>query len=521
MSMKKKKTFLVYFFVFLLISSVYYFWTTQKRGFFTDETLSIKDTNIADGISKYKTDKNALIPKGIYTGKELKCMYLWNDSSIKDVFRDIKYLYIKNENRVHTNLYYSILRLWFVGVDFNNLDYSIKTGITLNFIFFCFAYFFMYKLLAIIFDSKSLYIVPALLIAFLNTGTISNFIFMREYFMQMMFFIILTYFILKNIKSYKENENYNLSNSEILKISAIIALTNNSGYFSIFYVILLLLYFAYYPLSRKDVKMLNSLIKTFVLSIIFTLIIYPLYFTGFFSHHGTEIYDKFGTEHYFINGILLTIDNAFFQFINYIFYYPVILLLFILIFIPLKQKKNKEYYILFLISLLWLFLTIFFVREDKEFNRYIIAILPILSIFCIYLCKDKLYEKVFIVLFLTVYLYGAIYSPCTVLQTPKRFYYSVVQNTYQQERQEIEKIQGLNLPIVISEEGQNWDKFFILPFINDNTVCYINSDEKFQRGQKYILIVISNYLNDVINKYGNPDFYVPLLKFSGYFKRKE
>ena len=44
---------------------------------------------------------------------------------------------------------------------------------------------------------------------------------------------------------------------------------------------------------------------------------------------------------------------------------------------------------------------------------------------------------------------------------------------------------------------------------------------KNKYGELFFKPIISNYLNDVINKYGNPDFYVPLLKFAGYLKRKE
>ena len=55
-----------------------------------------------------------------------------------------------------------------------------------------------------------------------------------------MFFIILTYLILKNIKIYKETSEI-LSTSELLKLSIVAAFTNNTGYFSIVYVILLFL----------------------------------------------------------------------------------------------------------------------------------------------------------------------------------------------------------------------------------------------------------------------------------------
>lgn len=134
-----------------------------------DEIFSI----IISNCTEYGWSKNFPI-NHLYTGKQLKDLFLWNDASLRDAISDIKRLYIYNYDPPHTNLYYSLLRLTFIGVGEFNLTQTILKAGCLNISIFCLGFFLMFKLLQLLFGKKSSLVPFGLFVAFFSTASISN-----------------------------------------------------------------------------------------------------------------------------------------------------------------------------------------------------------------------------------------------------------------------------------------------------------------------------------------------------------
>lgn len=338
---------------------------TLKEDFHQDEALSIILANYSeDGWTKLPdTDIE-------FTGKEIKQKMFWNDKTLKDTLSDIGNLYLYTRDDSHSNLYYTSLRLAFNGVDKFNAKQTIYRGCAINLIAYCLAFFFMFKILALLFKNSNL--VPfGLFVAFLNTASISASAYLKPYALQETAFIIVTYYFILLIR--KEIINP-------IKPALAIAFSFLTGYYSLIYVgILAIILFA----KNLDKK---YLLKIAGLSILATTIFYPGYFLGIISYRATETVDRFLNLG---SNLFYTAVNLPLIYFKFLFSLSIIfVLIFMIFFIKKNNLKISDTNLsiipkLFFIGLIWSAIILFI--APYKILRYILPIFPIMALIIPYI----------------------------------------------------------------------------------------------------------------------------------------
>ena len=191
------KKYILYSFLFLILSFslfVRIYWVSKQEGMYWDEYYSLSAANYGtfanvDKINNYKNIKGFDILKDL----------TFDNSSIEDCINDIKRLYKDTNDPFISNLYYTFLRLAFIGREAVDIKNIIITGTILNCIFSIISFIFLFKILKLIFENKNEFIIFTLLIFSLSPISISFSMFLRAYQMQETFFIVITYFVLNTI----------------------------------------------------------------------------------------------------------------------------------------------------------------------------------------------------------------------------------------------------------------------------------------------------------------------------------
>ncbi len=190
------KKYILYSFLFLILLFslfVRIYWVSKQEGMYWDEYHSLNFANYGTFANeKIKNHKNV---KGFDILKDLT----FDNSSIEDCINDIKRLYKDTNDPFISNLYYTFLRLAFIGREAVDMKNIIITGTILNCIFSIISFIFLFKILKLIFENKNEFIIFPLLIFSLSPISISFSMFLRAYQMQETFFIVITYFVLNTI----------------------------------------------------------------------------------------------------------------------------------------------------------------------------------------------------------------------------------------------------------------------------------------------------------------------------------
>ena len=455
---------------------------SEKIGFHEDENLSIILCN-------YK-DLPAVVSEGNeFTGKQIKDSAYFSSDSIADAFSDVKKIYLENNDRPHTNLYYSSLRLWFAGVVATDFKKIIKHGCRLNLLFFLLSFFFLYKLLRKLFNDEKM-VVLGLCIAFINTGTISNTLFLRPYQQQETFLIIFTYLCLKIYEDIKCNK-FLVSFSCYLKIFFIVALTLLTGYFAAIYVLMFFVLLTMFAEKNNIEAARKKMSVLFFGSVVTACILFPAYLKGFSSHRAAQGFRVLGIDllfHNFINSM-----NVYLFDIILIHLFPpliFVLLCFVIFYNREYFYKQKNHInislniplIISVICFVWSF-GVMFLAPYKEL-RYCMSCFPLLLLIVPYIIdslnvKTKKIAALFIMSF--AFFYVSFCGP------------NVVQFMYKQHVKCAEDFNsGAHLSTVLLIT-QKWQYALFLHFLNDEcryTSCYsIKSlQKKLLTGEEFVVI---------------------------------
>lgn len=273
------------------------YWLEKKETLHLDETLSLelafyrpKNPGFEDA------QKNGGVSR-VYTGKELKEISLSCDPSLGAAVDTVKKLRDNNRDAPHTNFYYSLLRLWWIGNDGKTSFSSLKWhGCALNFVFFAGTFLALVALLKRLFGKENKAAVCAGLVAgTFCTAAISDTIFMRPYALQEPFFVLFTLGAVVLIEKLRGNVPI-VTPKNLFVYAFLTALTLLTAYFSVAYVILifaLLAIFAWRGNERRSVPFLGAI---FVGAVAIASVIYPDYLNGFFCYRGKEAAGKFALE---------------------------------------------------------------------------------------------------------------------------------------------------------------------------------------------------------------------------------
>ncbi len=258
--------------ILILIFSLFirFSYALEKKYYHSDEWATIWFPNqvINRWLPSSFTGMNEpLIYDEKYTGLEIKNKYMgFNDPSVKNFFDDIKSLYKDTKDPHISNLYYTLFRSFFIGREVYDIKNIMITGTILNSIFYILSFFFLIKLLKLLFFDDNLIIIFSLISISLIPSSISFAIFLRPYQMQESFFIILTYLVFNTIKLKK----YSIKN--FLTITIITGLGYLALSSSIFFVLsisfIIFIYYIFNNFSEfKSIKNNNEKIKLIFLNV--------------------------------------------------------------------------------------------------------------------------------------------------------------------------------------------------------------------------------------------------------------
>ena len=246
------------FLILLFSLFIRIYWASKQEGMYWDEYYSLSAANykvfaIEDKINSYKNIKGFDILKDL----------TFDNSSIEDCINDIKRLYKDTNDPFISNLYYTFLRLAFIGREVVDIKNIIITGTILNCIFSIISFIFLFKILKLIFENKNEFIIFPLLIFSLSPISISFSMFLRAYQMQETFFIVITYFVLNTIYYNK----YSILN--LILTSIIAGIGYLTLYSSLLFILILsaMLFFNYclnidkLELLKNKYAILNPLLK--------------------------------------------------------------------------------------------------------------------------------------------------------------------------------------------------------------------------------------------------------------------
>lgn len=308
-----KKESIIYFYALLILIfsiSIRIYWATQKDIFHQDEYYTVSFVNYQ------KWSKMDLSSIKNISGYEILDSILKSDNSIKDCINDIKELYKNTNDPQISNLYYTILRLFFIGTDTIEMKELMIRGAVLNCIFFIIGYIFLYKLLKLLFTDKNEYILFFLFIMSLSPISITFSHFLRPYQMQEMFFVVITYITIYTIY-YNKYSFGNLILTSIITGLGYLILTSSM----IFVFILSAMLFINYMLTLIKTKtkinffMLQPLIEIksykiilyYAAAFISALLVSRIFYANFFGMLFNNTDRALGT---------IMISNNLFNFIN-------------------------------------------------------------------------------------------------------------------------------------------------------------------------------------------------------------
>lgn len=426
--MEKLKEFLgkygIYFLIFLLALSLRITAISQKHYMFYDSPFSIMmstPNNLSPEGKTFKKrwDKYSLQTGKNYTLKEFKQALFKNEANLKSIINDWGTLRNNDKDTSHSNLYYSILRLWNVGISGINVQEIITRNCYLNIIFFAFSFFFLYKLLSLIKDDKW-FVSIGLFFGFLSTGTISNTLLIREYALQEMFFTIFMYiFVLLYKKIALEKDYTILSIKNIIIYSVTTSLFMLSGYFSAILVVPAILTLLIITLIQKEYRNSLKILSIALLSIACLLIIYPPFFTnlfatGYYKDSSETIVQKiFDFKNY---GYFLIVYLFFFSLYNGFYYILIKFLEFINIDIKDNKTLDKKELQLILITLFYTIFWLYIVSLCRLnisiwfpfHGRFMFPALPVFSVIFILIMYN--WKKQTVNILGIIYLASAIFS---------------------------------------------------------------------------------------------------------------
>ena len=414
-------------FIILLAIFVRLFWAYQQDGMYWDEYHSLTYLNKGESDNSGKI-KNYIIKKGYYILKDLTI----DNSSIKDCFDDIKRLYKNTNDPFISNLYYSLLRLSFIGREAVDIKNIIMTGTILNCIFFILSFIFLYKILKLIFEYKYDCILFSLLIMSLSPISISFSMFLRPYQMQETFFIVIIYLVIDTIY----NNKYSLKNLIITSIIAgigYLTLYSSMLFVLILSAMLFINYIVKYLKFAEKVNIFNTLIKiesykiilyyasAFISALFVSRLLYASFFSSLFNANNRASNSlKFSGKLFdYINN--LSFDGLLSLIITYLSLMVIIYLFYLKknnknFFINIKKDKFKLLIFIIILGLLYAILGDFtspFKLERYSAPSYILILFIFPLIFSI-INNNKIKYIIFILISI-VYIYN--------ITNPKRFSY--------------------------------------------------------------------------------------------------
>lgn len=536
-TMKKGKIFNVLFIIILIIlSMIMLYFIDKKEGFHEDEIFSYGSSNYKyDNLfqaAAHMDSRNRAIEKYIMAdtiGQTIKNIIYYSKNSeeygnliyeimisdkpiwktpedaknylsvTSDEIFSFGSIYYNQARDVHPPLFYFLVHI--VSVLFLN-NFSKYIIFLINLVFFIGICIFIRKILKL-YDKEKLSI-QAIILYGASIGGISTVIFQRMYAMLAFFCVLYLYLTLKIIKN-----EYVLDKK--LKIQLV--LTTIFGfltqyYFCIYAVFVFIIIFIKMLMDKKNKEAITYLIQHIKAALIGVVFFPPSIYHIFFSYRG--IGNKIVLKKYiykivyYIKEILNAYSLA--SIIGYIIAIGMIITIIILLIKNRKKIKFKFESLLLLIPIILFILVIAKISptvNEKYTIRYVTAILPIISVFIIFIIDNLINNKKISLTILTIFtIIISIYG--LTVNNPKYLY-----KGYSEYMDIAEKYKDLNFLYVCDNgfthinslpEFMIYNKSMIINLSHDK-LDFLITDEEFQKQNEYILS-IKKWMNtdEVLNK---------------------
>jgi len=474
--MKKLHQILILAAIYALALGVRIYWLSQKDGLHVDEGLTIAYTFYNDFIvmENYEYGKK-------YTGKELKEVSLVNNTGLTDTLDDVRNLWKDNRDPPHTNLYYTFLRLSFIGAKSGDISSIYFRGSILNLLLFTVSFIFFFMLMRLLFAGSDLLQYTAVLCAFLSTAAVSNTLFFRPYQIQETLFIIFCYYFVLSLgwKIYFIHEKKFFTGviKPILIMSLITAVTLLTGYYAVIFIGLFGIYAIYFQYKNKTFSQIPCYFTALGLGILFAQILYPKYLSGFFSYRGMETINTISENVWKNIGSSLMSAGLFFH--KHFFTYPVIVVCVLCIasviisFFRGQKLKNKTLYALttvqktacFIFAASVFYLFVVNIIAPYKVLRYSMPVFPFFIILPVMLIDsiEKKTKKVAACAMLLL-------CGCFIFNAARE---SKIENIFRNKPAQYVFTKDKETPVyVINADWSSWKYGNLIPYVNDEQTYY-------------------------------------------------
>ncbi len=261
--------------VFFLGLGLRIYWITQKTGFHGDELTSLSIIwNGVDGNGHLMHDAHR-----IYQAEELRHFFADETGGLHGLRQDLRALWENNQDVPHASLYYMLLRCALTAVSVPSAQAVIAWGCGLNLLFFAIGFFAAARMLCS-HSGKWYWPAFALGMGYLNSISVSNTLFLREYALAEMAVMLLFYQVLR-LREYMHEKRPLFRPSVFLPSIGVTTLALSCGYVNA----LLVLFLACWLGAAAYKERLFGKSLAFVLSVglLATLFCWALY-AGFFNY---------------------------------------------------------------------------------------------------------------------------------------------------------------------------------------------------------------------------------------------
>ncbi len=275
----------------ILVSSlaIRFYGATQKEGMHIDEVASF---SIAECDGAYYSPDVQIPTNMDITGKELKSLFFFHDTRVKGVLHDLRYMWHNVYDYNHTNFYYSLLRIFFVGSDTTDISTIQMRGILLNMLFYVLEFALFLYLLLVYWRDRPLLVFTGLVCFAFMAGGVSNTLYIRPYELQTLMVLLLALWLTHVVRSMNRGAwRYNVKNFVITSFALAGVLW--TGYFMVILVCILGAFLLRETYRHDKLKVgLPYFIGTAVFSLLICYCLYQSYFLGFGGDQ--RIDNKFG-----------------------------------------------------------------------------------------------------------------------------------------------------------------------------------------------------------------------------------
>lgn len=398
MSPKERKHFLISIVAtFMVISGILFFYISKREVHGFNGAYTVAITNRGE-YGLWGKDFESGVK---YLGKDIKEMSFYDDASLGDALSDVVGMWYDNRDSPHSNFYYTLSRLWFVGVKTSDFASIIFRGLLLNLIFYAAAFYFLLKIiLKICFPanlilhnpenvstnlSTKILFCAIPVITFLNGFYIFTITMMREYSLQTTCLLAFSYVFICYFDTIKNGQT-EFSRRDFLASTFCLSLLMLSGYYTMIYIAFLGLVILLF-VAKKSPKLVLYFCALILNSLVMCLVLYRNFFAAFKGDRGKEAFGNFHIST-FANDILFA-AKEFWQTVDFLYMPSVLFLIFIVAALVLRfasSKHKKDFFnsqLALNYALIFWAVFILIICPDGQYAyiKYTASLMPLFSLF--------------------------------------------------------------------------------------------------------------------------------------------